>query len=277
LGLKGEGFVEGENVVVEYRSAENQLDRLPAIAAEVVRQRVAVIVTVGGDPSIVAAKSATTAIPIIFNTGTDPVRAGHVASMNSPGGNATGVNLFTGELGPKRLSLLSDLLPTASHLAILFNPNVPLGVINADQAETAARNLGKQVKKYTASSNEEIDAAFAAIAQDRVNALLVAAEPTFNARRDRIVALAARYSLPTMYEQREFAVAGGLISYGTSLVETYRLQGLYAGKILKGANVSDLPVIQLSKFELVINLRTAKALGLTIPSGLLSIVDDVIE
>jgi ABC-type uncharacterized transport system substrate-binding protein len=276
-GLQETGFVEGRNVAIEYRWAEGQYDRVPALAADLVRRQVAVIVTVGGEPSAAAAMAATATIPIVFNTGTDPVKLGLVASLARPGGNATGVNIFTTELTEKRLGLLRDLVPAAPTIAVLLNPNFPAAAANVREAEATARAIGKQVVIFNASSDAEIETAFANIVQAQCRALLVGADPFFNSRRALIVALVARHAIPAIYEWREFAEAGGLISYGTSLVEAYRQQGIYAGRVLKGEKSSELPVVQLSKFELVINLNTAKALGLAIPPGVLAIADEVIE
>jgi putative ABC transport system substrate-binding protein len=276
-GLQETGFVEGRNVAIEYRWAEGQYDRVPALAADLVRRQVAVIVTVGGETSAAAAKAATAAIPIVFNTGTDPVRLGLVASLARPGGNATGVNIFTTELAEKRLGLLRDLVPGVTTVAVLLNPNFATAVANVRESEGAARAIGKEVVIFNASSDAEIETAFANIVQAQSGALLVGADPFFNSRRGLIVALAARHAIPAIYEWREFAEAGGLISYGTSLVEAYRQQGIYAGRILKGEKPADLPVVQLSKFELVINLNTAKALGLAIPPTVLAFADEVIE
>jgi putative tryptophan/tyrosine transport system substrate-binding protein len=276
-GLQETGFVEDRSVVIEYRWAEGQYDRVPALVADLVRRQVAVIVTVGGETSAAAAKAATETIPIVFNVGSDPVKIGLVASLARPGGNATGVNIFTIELVEKRLGLLLDLIPTASSIAILVNPDFVPAAANASEAEAAARAVGKQVVIYNARSEIEIGTAFAIMAQARPGALLVGADPFFNSRRGLIVALAGRHAIPAIYEWREFAEAGGLISYGTSLVEAYRQQGIYAGRILKGEKPVDLPVVQLSKFELVINLNTAKALGLAIPPGVLALADEVIE
>jgi len=213
----------------------------------------------------------------VFNTGTDPVKSGLVASLARPGGNATGDNIFTTELAEKRLGLLHDVLPAVSTVAVLVNPNFAAAVINARESEAAGRAIGKHVVIFNASSEAEIETAFAKMVQARPGALLVGPDPFFNSRRDRIVVLAAQHAIPAIYEWREFAQAGGLMSYGTNLAEAYRQQGIYAGRILKGENPADLPVIQLSKFELVINLKTAKTLGLTFPPGLLAIVDEVIE
>jgi putative tryptophan/tyrosine transport system substrate-binding protein len=276
-GLHEAGFVESRNVAVEYLWAEGRYDRLPALAADLVRRQVAVIVTSGGENPSIAAKAATTTIPIVFNVGSDPVKIGLVASLARPGGNATGVNIFTAELSEKRIGLLHDTIPAAASVAVLVNPNFAPAVANAQEAEAAARRVGKDVVIFNAGSQSEIDTAFAQMAQPRPGALLVAADPFFNSRREQIVALAERYAIPAMYEWREFAEAGGLMSYGTSLVEAYRLQGIYTGRILKGEKPADLPVVQLSKFELVINLKTAKALRLAIPPGVLAIADEVIE
>jgi putative tryptophan/tyrosine transport system substrate-binding protein len=232
---------------------------------------------VGGETSARAAKAATATIPIVFNTGSDPVRLGLVLSLARPGGNATGVNIFTTELAEKRLGLLHEVVPGASTFAVLVNQNFAPAVVNAQESVAAARAIGKQVVIFNASSEVEIETAFAKIVQARAGALVVGADPFFNSRRDRIVALAAQHAIPAIYEWREFAQAGGLMSYGTNLAEAYRQQGIYAARILKGEKPADLPVIQLSKFELVINLKAAKALGLTFPPGLLAIVDEVIE
>ena len=217
------------------------------------------------------------AIPIVFITGNDPVRTGLVASLARPGGNATGVNIFTSELAEKRFGLLNDAIPAAASFAVLANPNATPGMADLREVEAAGRRVGKDVAIFYAGSEGEIDSAFARIAQSRPGALLLAGDPFFNVRREQIVALAARHAIPAIYEWREFAEAGGLMSYGTNLAEAYRLQGVYAGRILKGEKTTDLPVVQLSKFDLVINLKTAKALGLSLPPGVLAIADEVIE
>jgi putative tryptophan/tyrosine transport system substrate-binding protein len=276
-GFQEAGFVEGRSAAIEYRWAEGQYERVPALVADLVRRQVAVIVTGGGETTAAAAKAATATIPIVFVVGEDPVRLGLVTSLARPGGNATGVNIFTTELVEKRLGLLRDLVPAATSVAVLLNPNFAAAVVNARESEAAARTIGKKVTIFNASSDAEIETAFAKIVQARSGALLVGADPFFNSRRGLIVALASRHGIPAIYEWREFAEAGGLISYGTSLVEAYRQQGIYAGRILKGEKPADLPVVQLSKFELVINLNTARALGLVIPSGVLAIADEVIE
>jgi putative tryptophan/tyrosine transport system substrate-binding protein len=252
-------------------------DRLPELAADLVQRQVAVIVTSGGDNPALAAKAATTTIPIVFITGNDPVRTGLVASLARPSGNATGVNVFTAELAEKRFGLLNDAIPAAASFAVLANPNATPGMADLREVEAAGRRAGKDVAIFYAGSEGEIDSAFARIAQSRPGALLIASDPFFNARREQIVTLAARHAIPAIYEWREFAEVGGLMSYGTNLVEAYRLQGVYAGGILKGEKPMDMPVVQLSKFDLVINLKTAKALGLSLPPSLLSIADEVIE
>jgi putative tryptophan/tyrosine transport system substrate-binding protein len=276
-GLQEAGFVEGRNVAIEFRWAEGRYDRVPELASDLVRRQVTVIVTTGGEISATAAKAATSTIPIVFNTGTDPVRRGLVASLARPGGNMTGVNIFTTELAEKRLGLLHDLIPVPATIAGLLNPNFETAVLNLRESEAAARAVGRKLVVFHASSDEEIEAAFARIVQARSGALLVSSDPFFNSRRERIVELAARHAIPAIYEWREFVQAGGLMSYGTSLIEAYRQQGLYTGRILKGEKPSDLPVVQLSKFELVINLIAAKTLGVTFPPGLLAIADEVIE
>lgn len=276
-GLREAGYVEGQNVSVEYRWAEGQYDRVPALAVDLAQRKVALIAASGGENPALAAKAATTTIPVVFIIGGDPVKVGLVANLARPGGNATGVNIFTAELVEKRLGLLHELVPTASSIAVLVNPNFAPADDNSRQAETAARTLGKSIIVLKATSDDEIKAAFSAMVRARPGALLVAADPFFNSRRQVIVALAASQSIPAIYEWREYAEAGGLLSYGTNLVEAFRLQGVYAGRILKGEKPSDLPVIQLTKFELVINLRTAKAIGITFPPGLLAIADEVIE
>jgi len=276
-GLKEVGYFEGQNVAIEFRWAEGHYDRLPALAADLVRRQVAVIITGGGDAPAAIAKAATATIPIVFNVGSDPSKTGLVASLSRPGGNITGVNILTTELAAKRLGLLNDLVPAGSVIAYIVNPNFPATESNVKEVETAARAIGRQILLLKATNEKDIDAAFVAISEMRSRALLVGSDPFFTSRRDQFVALAARYAVPTIYEQREFAVAGGLMSYGTSLTDSYRQMGNYVGRILKGEKPADLPVVQSVKFELVINLKTAKALGLTLPSGLLSIADEVIE
>jgi putative ABC transport system substrate-binding protein len=276
-GLKDAGFTEGRNIAIEFRWAEGQYDRLPAMASDLAGRRVALIVTGGGEPSVLAAKAATASIPIVFNMGSDPVRAGVVASLSRPGGNATGVNILTEELTAKRVGLLHELVPANLVMAHLVNPNYPPAESFIRQVDAAARARSRQILLLKATNESEIDDAFATIVQIRAGALIVAADPYFNGRREQIVALAARHALPAAYEQREFAVAGGLMSYGTSITDAYRQMGVYAGRILKGEKPADLPVVQSAKFELVVNIKTAKALGLALSSGLLSITDEVIE
>jgi putative ABC transport system substrate-binding protein len=276
-GLKDQGYIEGQNVVLEYRWAEGQYAQLPMLAADLVRRQVAVLVTAGGPQPAEAAKSATSTIPIVFTTGDDPVRRGLVASLNRPGGNATGVAVFVTSLLPKRLQLLRELVPTASAIGFLRNPNGPTPDFQLAQAQDAARALGVRLDVVNASTAAEIDQAFSMLAERRPDALLLAADPFYQMRRDQLVALAARDKLPTMYEWREFVDAGGLISYSPQRSDTMRQMGLYTARILQGAKPADLPVVQAVKFELVINLKTARDLGLAVPPALLAASDQVIE
>ena len=276
-GLKEAGAVEGQNVTIEFHWAEDHYDRLPALASDLVQKKVALIVTGGGEKPALAAEAATTTIPIVFNIGNDPVKAGLVASIGRPGGNATGVNILTAELEAKRLGLLHDLLPKTAVVAHLVNPKYPPTEAIIRNVEAAAHKIGRTILLLKAGNEDEIDSAFATMSQKRIGGLLVAADPFFNARREQIVLWTVRYGLPAAYEQREFVLAGGLMSYGTSITSAYRQMGIYAGRILKGEKPADLPVVQSAKFELVINLKTAKALGLSLPSGLLSIADEVID
>jgi putative ABC transport system substrate-binding protein len=276
-GLQKNGYVEGKNVTIEFRWAEGQNDRLRAFAAEFVRRQVAVIVTGGGEGAARIAKTATSTIPIVFNVGSDPVEAGLVASIGRPGSNATGVNILTVELAAKRLGLLHEILPAATVITHLVNPNLPTSAINVREVDAAAISIGRKILHLSASNGSEIDAAFAAMAQQHVGGLLVNADPYFYSRRDQFVALAARHAIPAAYEQREYATAGGLMYYGTDIPASYRQMGSYVGLILKGAKPADLPVVQPTKFELVINLKTAKTLGLALPPGVLAIADEVIE
>jgi putative tryptophan/tyrosine transport system substrate-binding protein len=275
--LKETGFEEGKTVAIEYRWAEGQYDRLPDLATDLVRRQVAVIVTVGGDPPALASKAATSTIPIVFMVGRNPVKFGLVASLNRPGGNATGVNLYITETEAKRIGLLRDLLPTATTLAVLINPKTADAEIQLSEVLAAARALQQQIEVMNASSELDINAAFVTLAQRKIGALLVGADPFFNSRRDLIISLAARHAVPAIYPLRDFAVSGGLISYGTSLMDAYRQVGIYAGRILKGEKPGELPVVQPTNFEFVINLKTAKALGLQIPDKILAIADEVIE
>jgi ABC-type uncharacterized transport system substrate-binding protein len=274
-GLKEAGFVEGQNVAVEYRSAEDHPDRLPALVAELISRQVAVIV--GNQSSALAAKAATTTVPIVFATGADPVQVGLVASLNRPGGNVTGVNFFTTVLGPKRLELLRQLVPKATRFGMLVNPNNPDTEAERRDVQASAQAIGQQLIVLDVSSDRDIETAFANFVQRGAGALHVGTGAFLFSNRERVVALAARYAVPASYGDREAVAAGGLMSYGPSIVDAYRQVGLYVGRILKGAKAADLPVIQSTKFEFVINLKTAKALGLTISPDVLSIADEVIE
>jgi putative ABC transport system substrate-binding protein len=275
--LREQGYVEGQNVAIEYRWAEGRYDRLPALAADLVGRRVAVIVTQGGDPPPLAAKSATSTIPIVFTSSSDPVKLGLVASLNRPGGNVTGFWGYTSLLGTKRLEMMRQLFPASKLIAVLVHPNNPNAHIDMPDLQDAARTVGQSISFVTASTETEIDAVFATLSNQRVSALLVNTDPYFLARRDQFVSLAARYSVPTVYPWREAVAAGGLMSYGANLAEGYRQVGIYAGRVLKGAKPADLPVVQPTKFELVINLKTAKTLGLDIPPTVLALADEVIE
>jgi putative tryptophan/tyrosine transport system substrate-binding protein len=275
-GLKETGYVEGQNVAIEYRYAENQVDRLPELAADLVRRRVALIVTNGTSAALMA-KAATTTIPIVFAHGTDPVASGLVASLNRPGGNLTGIVSLTVELSPKRLQLLHELIPNAALFGVLAEPAFP-GIQSAmPDLQAAARILGLQLVVVNASTDRDLEPAFATFSQQRVGAVLVSPSAFFNQRMEQLVALAARHALPAIFAVREFALAGGLVSYGPSLGYSYHQVGIYTGRILKGDKPADLPVQQVTKIDLVINLKTAKALGLTIPETLLATADEVIQ
>ena len=273
-GLRDAGYAEGQNVAIEYRWAEVRYDRLPALAADLVSRKVDVIVTEGGDPSVFAAKQATSTIPVVFHTGGDPVALGLVANLARPGGNLTGFSLHG--LAAKRIELVSELVPQATAIGFLVNPNG----LNADEirdAREAARAKGVQLHVVTASSDSEMEPAFATLSQLRVGALVVISDPLFSGRRDQLVALVARHAIPAVYGGRDYVAAGGLLSYGSDLAAVYRLKGIYAGRILKGAKPADLPIEQPTRFQLVINLKTVKALGLTAPQSLLARADEVIE
>jgi putative ABC transport system substrate-binding protein len=274
-GLKDAGFVEGENVMIEYRSADNQTDRLPALVVDWIRRPVAVIV--GDTNSALAAKAATTTVPIVFAGGGDPVQQGLVASLNRPGGNITGVSFFGGVLGPKRLELLRQLVPKATTIAVLMNPDASTTAAERSDVQAAAQTIGQQLLILDAATDLGIETAFATIMQRGAGALLVGAGAFLNSNRERVVALAARHALPAIYIQREAVVAGGLMSYGASITDSYRQAGIYAGRILKGEKPADLPVMRSTKFELVINLKTAKTLGLELPPTLLALADEVVE
>ena len=276
-GLQETGFVEGDNVTIEYRWAENQTDRLPALAVDLVRRQVAVIVAMD-TPSALVAKAATGTITIVFNTGSDPVRDGLVASLARPGGNLTGVNFFAADLAAKRLGLLRELVPGAVRIAVLVNPaHASIAEATLRDVEVAARDIGVKVEVLNASTAREIGEAFSALARDRPDALLVGSGPFINARRVQLALLAVRYGIPAIYTGRTYVEAGGLISYGASLPAAWHQAGVYTGRILKGAKASDLPVLQASKFEMVINTETARMLGLTVPPSLLATADEVIE
>ena len=275
-GLKDTGFIEGNNISIEWRWAEGQYDRLPSLAGELVSRSVAVIVAFDA-PAAFAAKAATKTIPIVFGTGADPVNTGLVDSISRPGGNLTGVTALTSILGPKRLELLRELLPSTGTIALLVNPNNPNARADVPEIEAAANAIGRHLEVLTATTERDLEAAFTTMVERQAGALVVMPDPLFFARREQLVALAARYAVPTIYPGREFAENGGLMSYGSSLPDAYRQMGIHTGKILKGAKPADLPVMQAMKIELVINLKTAKTLGLTFPITLLGRADEVIE
>jgi putative ABC transport system substrate-binding protein len=271
------GFVEGQNVVIEYRWARGQYDLLPAMAADLVTRRVNVLTAAGGEPSALAAKQATATIPIVFSVAGDPVSVGLVESWNRPGGNATGITFPTTRMEPKRLGLLRDLVPGVHLVGVLLNPRLPGAERQLQDIEEAARAVDQPIAVARASTDEELDAAFSALVKEGVGALLVCADPYFDSRRERLLGFAQQHRLPAIYQFREYAVAGGLLSYGISITDAYRQYGVYTASILKGAKPADLPVMQTTKFETVINLKTAKALGIKISDNLLSLADEVIE
>ena len=274
-GLKEAGFVEGENVTIEQRWAENQMDRLPELAAALVRRQVSVIAAFGA--AAFAARAATTTIPIVFGVPDDPVRHGLVSNLARPGGNLTGINFFVAELTAKRLGLLRELLPAANRVAVLVNPTSPEAETTLRDVEPAARALGLQIRVLNASTSREINEAFATFVREQPDALFVASDPFFQTRRVQLAALAARHAVPTAFSVRDYAEAGGLMSYGTDVTDAWRQVGLYTGRILKGEKPADLPVVQSTRFELVINAETARMLGLTVPDKLLATADEVIE
>ena len=278
-GLNETGFIEGRNVTIEYRWAENQLDRLPALAADLVSRKVAVIAATagGGTAASLAAKAATTTIPIVFTSGVDPVKMRLVASLNRPGGNVTGIAWLSLTLDAKRLQLLNELVPGVTALAVLLNPTFPDATEQLSKVQDAARTIGQPITILNARNVSEIDAAFQTFVQMRLGTLLVGTDPFLVSRREQIVGLAARHGIPAIYDGRDFTVAGGLMSYGASFPDAVRQVGVYTGRILKGEKPADLPVLQPTKFEFVINLKTAKTLGIIVPPGLLAIADEVIE
>jgi putative tryptophan/tyrosine transport system substrate-binding protein len=276
-GLRQTGYVEGRNVAIEYRWAEGQYDRLPQLASELVESGVAVMILVGGGATTAAAKAATATIPIVVVMGDDPVKTGAVAALNRPGGNVTGVSLLSVAMEAKRLQLLRELAPNVSVIAIVLNPNNPQADEQLQELQDAGHALGVQVEPFKAGSPSEIDTAFLNLVERRAGALLMAADAFFNTRREQFIVLSARHALPAIFPYREFPAAGGLMSYGTSLADAYRQEGIYAGRILKGEKPAEMPVQQAVKIELVINLQTAKSLGLTIPLALLARADEVIE
>jgi putative tryptophan/tyrosine transport system substrate-binding protein len=276
-GLNEAGFAEGKNVVIEYRWAEGQYDRLPALAADLVGRKVTVIFSSGGTPPLRAVMAATSSIPTIFSLGNDPVKQGIVSSINRPGGNITGVTFTSNPLGAKRPELVRELVPKARIIALLANPNGAGSVDEQRQLESVSGTIGQQILVLNAKNVTDIDAAFASLMQQQAGALLISPDAFFTEHREQLVALAAHYRVPTVYFEREFVVAGGLMSYGVPLRESYRQAGIYAGRILGGAKPADLPIVQATKFELVLNLKTAKALGLQVPDKLLALADDVIE
>jgi putative ABC transport system substrate-binding protein len=276
-GLKEVGYIEHQNVAMEYRWADSQYDRLPALAADLVSRRVAVIVPIGGAPATMAAKAATSTIPIVFNLGADPIQLGLVANLNRPGGNVTGIAMMTLEIERKRLELLHELAPGPSSIAVLLNPSNAQALAQETAAQAAARVVGRQVLVMKANREDEIIGAFVVLARDQAGALLVGADTFFASQATLFVVLTAHYSIPTIYPFKSYVDAGGLMSYGSSLIDAYRQTGVYAGRVLKGEKPANLPIVQPTKFELVINLKTAKAVGITIPPTLVARADEVIE
>jgi len=276
-GLKEAGYVEGQNVAIEYRWAEGQNNRLPALAAELVQRHVDVIAAAGGTPSAVAAKAATATIPVVFGGSGRPVKIGLVASLNRPGGNLTGITNLNVEVGPKRLELLRELIPTATNIAVLVNPTSPIAEPFARAMQAAARTLGQQVYVLQASAEQDFDKVFADLVRMRAGALVISPDVFFNTKIEQLAVLSLRHAVPAIFQYREFAAAGGLISYGSDETEYYRLIGIYAGRILKGEKPAELPVVQSTKVEMILNLKTAKALGITVPLPLLGRADEVIE
>jgi ABC-type uncharacterized transport system substrate-binding protein len=276
-GLKDTGYVEGQNVAMEYRWANGHYDRLPALASDLVKRQVAVIVAFGGSSSGLAAKKVTATIPIVFSAGDDPVKVGLVASLNHPGENVTGVSVLIGALDAKKMGLLREIAPKVAVMGVLENPTLPAVKDRLSSVQEAARSTGQQIQVFYASDEPTLETTFRRLVQLGVGALVVGADPFFNSWRDQLVALAARYAIPAIYETREYVVAGGLMSYGTKLAEGYRQVGIYTGRILKGDKPADLPVVESSKFELVINMKTANALGLAVPNSMQLLADEVIE
>ena len=276
-GLTESGYTEGQNLKIEFRWAEGKYGRLPALVNDLIAQGINVLVAVGGEPSAFAAKAATSTVPIVFTTGGDPVKAGLVTSLNRPGGNATGISLLTTAPETKRLGLLHEIVPKATLIGVLINPNYAEAENQTREVQDAAHSIGQRIRISKAGTDEELESAFAAFIEQRIEALLVCSDPFFDTRRDRIIAFAAQSRIPAIYQFREYAVAGGLMSYGISLTEGYRQVGIYAGQILKGTKPAELPIQQSIKFEFVINAKTAKALGLEVPPTVLARADEVIE
>jgi putative ABC transport system substrate-binding protein len=275
-GLEEAGYVEGKNVLIESRWADGQYDRLPEFMADLIKRKVAVIMA-GGPPAALAAKAATSIIPVVFTTGDNPVQTGLVTSLSRPGGNVTGVNVLYTDLESKKLGLLRDVVPQVGLVAALVNQTRPVATSQTAELQAAAQKFGQRIQIINVATEQDLEPAFASMVQLKVGALLQGADPFFNTVRDQIVSLAARHAIPAIYEQRAFVAAGGLMSYGTNLADAYRQAGVYTGRILKGEKPADMPVVQATKFELVLNLKTAKALSLNIPSGLLTIADEIIE